>query len=148
MVIDSSDQNMLPQADSAQDDMKRANRWNRMKNAQEGSEENAKPASAGLPSLMSSTFTAAGQAQTGAQAAKEEVWVENKTADNRTYYYNARTRESSWTKPEVTVGVKVITQEDVERMARVNNQLQQAAIHASKPKNLPEVSTYTTEVKS
>lgn len=140
MVIDSSDQNMLPQSDNAPDDMKRANRWDRMKNNQAGSEDQVKPASAGLPSLMSGTFTAgAGQPQSGAQPNKEEVWVENKTADNRTYYYNARTRESSWTKPEATVGVKVITQEDVERMARVNNQLQQAAIHASKPKNLMEV---------
>lgn len=60
----------------------------------------------------------------------EEVWVENKTSDNRTYYYNARTRESSWTKPAASQNVKVITQEEVERMAAVNNQLQQAAANA------------------
>lgn len=47
-----------------------------------------------------------------APAATEEVWVENKTGDGRVYYYNARTRESAWTKP---VNVKVITQEQVER---------------------------------
>lgn len=57
----------------------------------------------------------------------EEVWVENKTADNRVYYYNARTRESAWTKPTAGPNVKIITQEEVERMAALNNQLQQAA---------------------
>jgi hypothetical protein len=57
----------------------------------------------------------------------EEVWVENKTADNRTYYYNARTRESAWIKPTTSANVKVITQEELERMAAVNNQLQQIA---------------------
>ncbi len=64
----------------------------------------------------------------------EEVWVENKTADARVYYYNARTRESSWTKPVATAGVKIITQDDVERMAAVNNKLQQAA-NGAKPKD-------------
>uniref|UniRef100_A0A8C6LIS9 Transcription elongation regulator 1 n=1 Tax=Nothobranchius furzeri TaxID=105023 RepID=A0A8C6LIS9_NOTFU len=34
----------------------------------------------------------------------EEIWVENKTPDGKAYYYNARTRESSWSKPE---GVKL-----------------------------------------
>lgn len=53
----------------------------------------------------------------------EEVWVENKTADNKVYYYNARTRESSWVKPTASANVKVITQEEVERMASVTNQL-------------------------
>jgi hypothetical protein len=53
----------------------------------------------------------------------EEVWVENKAADNKVYYYNARTRESSWVKPIASANVKVITQEEVERMASVTNQL-------------------------
>ncbi len=79
---------------------------------------------------MNSTFPAPQSLATS--KAPEEVWVENKTADMRTYYYNARTRESSWTKPVVGGNVKVITQEDVERMAAVNNQLQQAASNASK----------------
>ncbi|XP_031424585.2 transcription elongation regulator 1-like isoform X3 [Clupea harengus] len=37
----------------------------------------------------------------------EQIWVANKTADGKVYYYNARTRESVWVKPE---GVKVIQQ--------------------------------------
>ena len=39
----------------------------------------------------------------------------------QTYYYNARTRESAWTKPE---GVKIITQSEVEQMAAQQAQQQ------------------------
>lgn len=47
----------------------------------------------------------------------EEVWVENRASDGRVYYYNARTRESSWTKPVAGPNVRVVGQEEVERMA-------------------------------
>ena len=78
----------------------------------------------------SATTTYASATAAAASKPAEEVWVENKTSDNRTYYYNARTRESSWTKPVANVNVKVITQEEVERMAAVNNHMQQAAANA------------------
>ncbi|XP_069002241.1 transcription elongation regulator 1 isoform X4 [Embiotoca jacksoni] len=40
----------------------------------------------------------------------EEIWVENKTPEGKAYYYNARTRESSWSKPD---GVKIIQQSEL-----------------------------------
>lgn len=135
MVIDSSDL-VAPTAEQHQhqdeDHLKRQNRWDlSQKNAEnEQPMDTAKPAAATLPSLMNTTFSA--PPTITSVKAIEEVWVENKTSDSRTYYYNARTRESSWTKPVVGGNVKVITQEDVERMAAVNNQLQQAANNASK----------------
>lgn len=45
-----------------------------------------------------------------------EVWVETKTAEGKSYYYNARSRETTWTKPE-GLNVKVISQDQVEAMA-------------------------------
>jgi transcription elongation regulator 1 len=82
------------------------------------------------------------------QKPTEEVWVENKTGDNRTYYYNARTRESSWTKPQTSVNVKVITQEEVERMAAVNNHMQQAAANAAAAGASSSTSIINKEVNS
>lgn len=41
-----------------------------------------------------------------------EIWVETKTGEGKSYYYNARTRETTWTKPEGE-GVKILTQQEV-----------------------------------
>ena len=41
-----------------------------------------------------------------------EIWVETKTGEGKSYYYNARTRETTWTKPEGD-GVKILTQQEV-----------------------------------
>ncbi|KAG7263888.1 hypothetical protein CRUP_034227 [Coryphaenoides rupestris] len=49
-------------------------------------------------------------AVTPGMAPAEEIWVENKTSEGKAYYYNARTRESSWSKPD---GVKIIQQSEL-----------------------------------
>ena len=44
--------------------------------------------------------------------ANDEVWVETKAGDGKSYYYHAKTRETTWTKPEGP-NVKVLTQQQV-----------------------------------
>jgi transcription elongation regulator 1 len=41
------------------------------------------------------------------------LWVECKNADGRTYFYNAKTRQSTWTKPE---GQRVMSQEELDQL--------------------------------
>jgi transcription elongation regulator 1 len=60
--------------------------------------------------------------QSSSTSTIEEIWVQNKAGDGKIYYYNARTRESSWTKPEGG-NIKVLTQEEVERMAQMKTQI-------------------------
>ncbi|XP_069628503.1 transcription elongation regulator 1 isoform X6 [Haliaeetus albicilla] len=73
---------------------------------------------------------------TPAMPPAEEIWVENKTPDGKVYFYNARTRESAWTKPD---GVKVIQQSELTPMlaaqaqAQVQAQAQAQAVGASTP---------------
>ncbi|XP_072390987.1 transcription elongation regulator 1 [Diabrotica undecimpunctata] len=49
--------------------------------------------------------------------AAAEIWVETKTGEGKSYYYNARTRETTWTKPDGP-NIKVISQDQVEAMAQ------------------------------
>lgn len=53
-----------------------------------------------------------GQANEVDAASTDEVWVETKTGDGKSYYYHAKTRETTWTKPE-GLNVKVLTQQQV-----------------------------------
>ena len=47
-----------------------------------------------------------------------EIWVETKTDEGKSYFYNARTRETTWTRPEETKGVKILSQGEVERLTQ------------------------------
>lgn len=46
-----------------------------------------------------------------------EIWVETVTKEGKLYYYNAKTRESAWTKPTGD-GVQVFSQEQLEALAK------------------------------
>lgn len=48
-------------------------------------------------------------------AQPQELWVETKTAEGKSYYYHAITRETTWTRPE-GLNVKVLSQAEVEAM--------------------------------
>lgn len=77
--------------------------------------------------------------------ANSEIWVETKTAEGKSYFYNARTRETTWTKPEGP-NVKVISQDQVEAMAQAattglaqgTSTAAQAALAQANVSNKPE----------
>ena len=116
--------------DSSGGSSKRVKRWDITKPLE--TTETTKASNAAPAATTTATATTTSSPPTSNQQKQaEDVWVENKTSDNRTYYYNARTRESSWTKPTASANVKVITQEEVERMAAVNNHMQQAVANVA-----------------
>lgn len=54
---------------------------------------------------------------------QQELWVETKTEDGKSYYYHAMTRETTWTRPEGP-NVKIMAQNEVEAMQSAKNQQQ------------------------
>lgn len=74
----------------------------------------------GMPQfLMQMAPAAAGIIGLGASAGDE--WVEQKTADGKIYYYNKRTLESSWQKPQA-----LIEKEKAEKFLEVSNKRRKA----------------------
>lgn len=61
---------------------------------------------------MSTLYLPQQQNSFGGMDLSGEIWVETKTGEGKSYYYNARTRETTWTKPEGE-GVKILTQQEV-----------------------------------
>ncbi|KYB29457.1 transcription elongation regulator 1 isoform X1 [Tribolium castaneum] len=91
-------------------------------------------------------FPPVGQNPTTGLDANSEIWVETKTSEGKSYFYNARTRETTWTKPEGP-NVKVISQDQVEAMAQAattglaqgTSTAAQAALAQANVSNKPEV---------
>lgn len=61
-----------------------------------------------------------------------DLWVETKTDEGKSYYYNAITRETTWTRPEGSF-VKIMGQSEVEAMQAAKNQQQQQQQPQSQP---------------
>lgn len=70
------------------------------------------------PSSGSHLAANAGQQQ------QPELWVETKTAEGKSYYYHALSRETTWIRPE-GARVKIMSQTDVEALTAKNQQQQQ-----------------------
>ncbi|KAM6969779.1 transcription elongation regulator 1 [Aplochiton taeniatus] len=82
----------------------------------------------------------------------EEIWVENKTSEGKAYFYNARTRESSWSKPE---GVKIIQQSELNPLmvggagvATSNSGPSTASTGAATPSQAPSPNASRTHTSS
>ncbi|KAL3276562.1 hypothetical protein HHI36_011936 [Cryptolaemus montrouzieri] len=108
---------------------------------------NTTPASAQPPNFGQSNQPPLTANQTQPENPAAEVWVETKTAEGKSYFYNARTRETTWNKPEGT-NIKVISQDQVEAMAQAatvtglaqnTSTAAQAALAQANISNKPEV---------
>ncbi|XP_061384877.1 transcription elongation regulator 1-like isoform X2 [Danaus plexippus] len=63
-----------------------------------------------------------------------ELWVETKSDEGKSYYYHARTRETTWTRPQESPTCKVITQAEVDVMTAAG---QYPGMNQSMPMNGP-----------
>lgn len=78
-------------------------------------------------------------------AGPPEIWVETKAGDDRSYYYHAVTRETTWTRPDGP-NVKIMTQAEVEEMAKRPAQVAKAEPKSTEPPGeVPAVSHLTSQ---
>ncbi|VVC37261.1 Hypothetical protein CINCED_3A007955 [Cinara cedri] len=91
-------------------------------NEQDGTGQSSAPPTNQLPSLLQmppvmppNNSVPQGPPTLGAG----EVWIETKSGDGKSYYYNARTRETTWDKPSGP-NITVISQEQVENLGNTN----------------------------
>ncbi|CAH8858330.1 unnamed protein product [Trichobilharzia szidati] len=73
----------------------------------------------------------------------DDIWVENLTAEGKSYYYNMRTRETRWDKPE---GVTVVRQGEVEGTVKPASTFPVTTTAVSTSANTP-ISTPVTPAK-
>ena len=64
-----------------------------------------------------------------------EVWVETKTDSGKSYFYNARTRQTTWERPEEKDGVRVLSQEQVDKLTQklANNEKKESEQQQQQP---------------
>ena len=62
-----------------------------------------------------------------------EIWVETKSDNGKSYYYNAQTRQTTWDRPEEKDGVRVLSQEQVDKLAQKMSNDKKSDDHQSAP---------------
>ncbi|KAK4470073.1 hypothetical protein MN116_005669 [Schistosoma mekongi] len=70
----------------------------------------------------------------------DDIWVENLTAEGKSYYYNMRTRETRWDRPE---GVTVVRQGEVEGTIKPATTMQMTTTAASMSASISSVPSST-----
>ncbi|XP_001847600.2 transcription elongation regulator 1 [Culex quinquefasciatus] len=82
---------------------------------------------------------------TPAAAPAQELWVETKTAEGKSYYYHAISRETTWTRPE-GLNVQVMTQAEVEAMNKQQAAAAAAAATVAPVQQKPEIPSLASVV--
>ncbi|CAF0783715.1 unnamed protein product [Didymodactylos carnosus] len=73
------------------------------------------------------------------------LWVEYKSADGRVYYYNAKSRDTTWTKPD---GQRVMSQEEVDKLLANPSTIQTELTSSSTASSATPAQTTVSEIGS